>query len=83
MSKVCLIVIDGWGISDASKGSVYSVCVCIVCVLKREGGISCGPLSDLSCVTNHYMASAVKADVANEIRGVPAALALVHRFLFP
>ena len=60
-----------------------TVCVCIVCVLKREGGSCCDPLSDLSCVTSHYMAAAVKADVANEIRGAPAALALAYRFLFP
>ena len=59
-----------------------TVCVCIVCVLKREGG-SCDHLSDLSCVASHYMAAAVKADVANEIRGAPAALALAYRFLFP
>ena len=82
MSKVCLIVIDGWGISDASKGSVYNVCVYSMCA-EREGGRGCHPLSDLSCVTNHYMAAAVKADVANEIRGAPAALALAYRFLFP
>ena len=79
MSKVCLIVIDGWGISDASKGSVYSVCVYSMCAEKRGRK----QLSDLSCVASHYMAAVVKADVANEIRGVPPALALVYRFLFP
>ena len=31
MSKVCLIVIDGWGISDASKGSMYVCMPLFVC----------------------------------------------------
>ena len=76
MSKVCLIVIDGWGISDASKGSVYSVCVHSMCAEKR--GRKQLRSSVRSELCSPYMAAAVKADVANEIRGAPAALALAY-----